>query len=77
MINLSLEVNNKNAKNIYDSIVNDLYEKGRAELEIILEKEKLTFKISSEDYTSIRATINSILLKLRVFDDLDKKIKNI
>jgi tRNA threonylcarbamoyladenosine modification (KEOPS) complex Pcc1 subunit len=77
MINLKLEVNNKNAKNIYDSIADDLYEKGRADLKIISEKEKLIFEINSEDYTSIRATINSILLKLRAFDDLDKKIKDI
>ncbi len=77
MINLKLEVNNKNAKNIYDSIADDLYEKGRADLKIISEKEKLIFEINSEDYTSIRATINSILLKLRAFDDLDKRIKDI
>ena len=77
MINLNLEVNNKNAKNIYDSIANDLFDKGRAELKLILEKDKLIFNVLANDYTSIRATINSILLKLRTFDELDKKIKDI
>jgi tRNA threonylcarbamoyladenosine modification (KEOPS) complex Pcc1 subunit len=77
MINLNLEVNNKNSDKIHSAIANDLFDKGRAELKLTLEKDKLIFNISANDYTSIRATINSILLKLRAFDELDKKIKDI
>jgi tRNA threonylcarbamoyladenosine modification (KEOPS) complex Pcc1 subunit len=77
MINLNLEVNNKNSDKIHSAIANDLFDKGRAELKLTLEKDKLIFNISANDYTSIRATINSILLKLRTFDELDKKIKDI
>ena len=62
MINLNLEVNNKNCDKIYSAIANDLFDKGRAELKITLEKNKLIFNIRANDYTSIRATINSILL---------------
>jgi len=71
---LSLDVDSKNSKEMYSALIHDLFEKGRADVEIKQEKNKLYFKISSEDFTSIRATINSVLLKLRLFSELDNKL---
>jgi tRNA threonylcarbamoyladenosine modification (KEOPS) complex Pcc1 subunit len=69
-VNLKLEVNLENAKEFYDSIKPDFSSKGRSKVEMNYEKNKLIFNINSEDFTSVRASINSILLKLRMLDNL-------
>jgi len=72
---LDLDVSSKHAKQMYDAILLDMYDKGRADIKIKLDEKakKLTFKISSEDFTSVRATINAVLLKLRLFNEIDIK----
>lgn len=74
-ITLILEVKEKNAKNIYNAIVHDVFDGGRSTLNIKLEKEVLKFVIEAEDYTAVRAVINAVLLKLRLLDDVKQKIK--
>ncbi|PIU22426.1 MAG: hypothetical protein COT14_01220 [Candidatus Diapherotrites archaeon CG08_land_8_20_14_0_20_30_16] len=71
---LTLDVDGKKTKEMYNAIVHDLFEKGRADIKITQKGEKLIFKISSEDFTSVRASINAILLKLRMFSELDQKL---
>jgi tRNA threonylcarbamoyladenosine modification (KEOPS) complex Pcc1 subunit len=72
---LTLQVDDKNVKQMYDSIMLDMYDKGRADVKVKLDEKKkeLIFKISSEDFTSVRATINAVLLKLRMFNEIDIK----
>ncbi len=74
-ITLTLEIKEKNAKNIYDAIVHDVFDGGRSTLKIKLEKGILKFVIEAEDYTAVRAVINAVLLKLRLVDDIKQKIK--
>jgi len=69
-INLKLEVKSDVAKDFYEAILPDFKKLGRSNVEIILDKEKLTFDINSKDFTSIRASINGILLKLRLLKSL-------
>ena len=71
---LTLQVDDKHAKEMHQALIQDLYDKGRADIKVTQNKNELTFKISSEDFTSIRATINSVLLKLRMFSEIDKKL---
>lgn len=75
---LTLQVDDKNVKKMYDSIMLDMYDKGRADVKVKLDEKKneLIFKISSEDFTSVRATINAVLLKLRLFNEIDIKFAN-
>lgn len=68
---LILKVESKHAKAMYDALINDLFKKGRADVKVKQKNNVLEFKISSSDFTSIRATINSVLLKLRMFSELD------
>ena len=72
---LTLQVDDKHVKQMYDSIMLDLYDKGRADVKVKLDEKKkeLIFKISSEDFTSVRATVNAVLLKLRMFNEIDIK----
>lgn len=70
---LTLKVKEKSAKNIYDAIVQDIFDKGRSTLKIKLESGVLKFVVESDDYTSVRAAINAILLKLRMLEDLHTK----
>lgn len=71
---LTLDVDDKKTKEMYNAIVPDLFDKGRADVKITQNGEKLSFKISSEDFTSVRASINAILLKIRMFSELDIKL---
>lgn len=73
-VKLVLEVKEKNAKNIYDAIIQDVFDGGRSTLKIKLEKDILKFVIEAEDYTAIRAVINAVLLKLRMINDIEAKI---
>jgi tRNA threonylcarbamoyladenosine modification (KEOPS) complex Pcc1 subunit len=72
-VNLSLVFEHKDAKLIYNSMLPDFGKKGRADVNMILDKRKILFNIVSEDLTSVRATINSILLKLRSLQDISNK----
>lgn len=72
---LTLDVNDKNAKKMHSALVQDLFDKGRADVDVKIKDNKLTFVIKSEDFTSVRATINSVLLKLRMFNELDSKLE--
>ncbi len=74
-VKLVLEVKEKNAKNIYDAIVHDVFDGGRSTIKIKLEKNILKFVVEAEDYTAVRAVINAVLLKLRLLDDVKQKIK--
>ena len=67
---LTLDVEHKDSENFYKSILPDFEKKGRSEVEMNLDKNRLVFKIESKDFTSVRATINGILLKLRTLNEL-------
>lgn len=71
---LTLEVNDKNASKMHQAIVHDLYDEGRADIKIKQKDNKLEFKISSNDFTSVRATVNAVLQRLRMFSELDAKL---
>ncbi len=72
---LTLDVNDKHAKEMYDSIIHDLFDKGRADVSLKQKDNKLSFIIKSKDFTSVRATVNSVLMKLRMFSELDTRLK--
>jgi tRNA threonylcarbamoyladenosine modification (KEOPS) complex Pcc1 subunit len=73
-VTLTLDVNDKKAKLMYESLIHDLFDKGRADVDVKVKDNKLTFVIKSKDFTSVRATVNSALLKLRMFSELDEKL---
>ena len=74
-IKLTLEVTDVNSKQKYDSIVHDLFDGGRANIKVSHSGNKLVFEINSEDFTSIRASVNALLLKLRMLSELDQKLQ--
>jgi len=73
-VTLTLDVNDKKAKEMHEALIHDLFDKGRADVDVKLKDNKLTFVIKSKDFTSVRATVNSALLKLRMFSELDEKL---
>lgn len=72
MIELSLKVDSKDAKNFYNAMLPDFEKKGRSDVEMNLKENILTFNINSNDFTSVRASINGILLKLRAMENISK-----
>lgn len=70
-INLTLSVNSSSAKNFYDSLIVDFKDLGRSKVEMNLNRDELIFNISSNDFTALRASINSIILKLRMLKELE------
>jgi len=75
-IELQLSVSDKDAKNFYNAILPDFTKKGRSDVDVLLSKDKIIFTIKSEDFTSVRASINSVLLKLRALNELGTNIKS-
>ena len=73
MIKIILETDDKDIKYIYDALLPDFKNRGRAKVHMKLDKNILRFESVSDDYTSQRAVINGILLKLRMLNE----IKNI
>ena len=73
-ITLTLNVDDKNATKMYNALIYDLFDKGRADVNVKVKDDKLTFVIKSKDFTSVRATVNSVLLKLRMFSEFDEKL---
>ncbi len=74
-ITLTIKLKNKNIDNILKAIELDIYDKGRAKLNYNIENNTLIFNIESKDVTSVRATTNAILLKLKMFNELDNKLE--
>lgn len=70
---LNLDIESVDANKFFDAMKPDFVKKGRSEIDMFLEKNKLKFTISSEDFTSVRASINNILLKLRAMNELGNK----
>ncbi len=73
-VKLILEVKEKSNKEIYGAMSQDIFDKGRSKLEIKLQKDLLRFIVTADDYTSVRAAINAILLKLRMLEEIENKI---
>lgn len=71
-VNLSLKFKHIKAKEIYNSMLPDFSSRGRSEAKMSLKDNTIEFDINSNDLTSVRATINSIILRLRAIDQVDK-----
>ena len=69
-IKLTLDVKHEDAENFYNAIFPDFSKKGRSDVKMDLQKDKIIFTITSKDFTSVRASINGILLKLRTLNEL-------
>jgi len=71
--NIELE-NDKNILELFNK--NDYFSAHeRTKVEIKTSKEKITFKISAEDITSLRATFNAITKNLTVYDNIKSVMK--
>jgi len=60
-----------NLKLFQEAIAPDFEKKGRSDVKMVLDNNKLIFYITSKDFTSIRASINNILVKLRTVNSLN------
>jgi|GEM_PF-5296183 len=69
---VSLQIKHKDAKKFYQAVFPDFEKKGRSDVEMKMYKNKLVFTIRSEDATSVRASINGILLKVKTLEQLDR-----
>jgi tRNA threonylcarbamoyladenosine modification (KEOPS) complex Pcc1 subunit len=69
-VKLRLVVSDKTADKMYSALKPDFSKKGRSEVNMSFKGEDLIFDINSKDFTSVRASINSILLKLRALNEL-------
>jgi tRNA threonylcarbamoyladenosine modification (KEOPS) complex Pcc1 subunit len=73
LLKISISFDSKSAaKRFFDSIKADLFEFERSSMKISQKEETIIISVSAQDKTALRASLNSILKPLVLFEQVEK-----
>lgn len=70
MLSFILKYKTESAKDLFNSIKNQMYSNDRSKTEVFLENDKIVFKVDAKDLTSLKATFNAISQIISINDKL-------